>query len=183
MTRARPLDSAPPADTVPGQALQYPDALIHEILSSVDTIAMVGASKTWRRPSYYAMSYLQNKGYRVIPINPSCAGEEILGERVHASLDECPGPIDMVDVFRAAEAVPAIAREAVANRERLGIRVFWMQLGVISPEAAEIAESAGFTVIMDRCPKIEFGRLSGELSWGGVNSGVLTAKRLKPIRK
>ena len=161
----------------------YPDALIHGILSSVDTIAMVGASRTWRRPSFYAMKYLQKKGLRVIPINPSCAGEEILGETVYASLDDCPPPVDMVDVFRSSEDALEVTRDAIANRERLGLKVLWMQLSVRNDEAAQLAEAAGLRVIMDRCPKIEFGRLSGELSWNGINSGVITAKRLKPLRK
>lgn len=162
---------------------RYHDDEIHSILSSVNTIAMVGASALWRRPSYYAMNYLQKKGFRVIPINPTRVGEQILGETVYASLTDCPAPVDMVDVFQSSERAYAVAEEAVANKDRLGLRVLWMQLAVRNDRAAELAEAAGFTVIMNRCPKIEFGRLSGELSWAGINSGVISAKRLRPIRK
>jgi predicted CoA-binding protein len=156
---------------------QYPDALIKSILRSVKTIAMVGASGNEIRPSYFAMMYLLNKGYNVIPINPGMAGKEILGQKVYASLKEVPAPTDMVDVFRDAQFAPEIAREAVAEKDRLGLRIFWMQLGVISTEAQQIAEGAGLTVIMDRCPKIEHGRFSGELGWMGVNRKVIDNRK------
>lgn len=162
---------------------RYHDDEIHRILSSVSTIAMVGASALWRRPSYYAMKYLQKKGYRVIPINPTRVGEQILGETVYASLSHCPAPVDMIDVFQSSERAYAIAEEAIANKERLGASILWMQLTVRNDSAAELAEAASFTVIMNRCPKIEFGRLSGELGWSGINSGVISSKRLRPIRK
>ena len=141
------------------------------------TIAMVGASGTWNRPSYFAMKYLQEKGYRVIPVNPGKAGGEILGEKVYASLSEIPGKIDMVDIFRASEEAPRIVDEVVEIAPEKGIRVVWMQLGIVNEEAAARAREAGLKVIMDRCPKIEFGRLHTELSWGGFNSRVISARR------
>jgi predicted CoA-binding protein len=153
----------------------YPDALIKSILRSVKTIAMVGASTSWNRPSYFAMKYLQDKGFHVIPVNPAAAGQEILGEKVYASVRDIPVKIDMVDVFRASEHVPPLAEDAIA----VGAKVLWMQLGVRNDAAAAMAEKAGLTVIMNRCPKIEYGRLSGELGWHGFNSGVITSKRRK----
>ncbi len=160
-------------------ALHYSDALIAGILRRVRTIAMVGASPNWKRPSNFAMKYLQEKGYRVIPVNPRAAsgGVSILGERACASLDEAPAPVDMVDVFRGADAALEVTREAIRLREEKRIQVVWMQLGVRNDEAAAEAAAAGLTVIMDRCPKIEYGRLSGELGWGGVNSGVISSRR------
>ncbi len=155
------------------------DAAIRRILERVRTIAMVGASANWKRPSNFAMKYLQEKGYRVIPINPkvAAAGEEILGEAAYASLGEAPGPFEMVDIFRNSEAAGGITDEAISLAEDKGIEVVWMQLGVINPEAAERALAAGLEVVMDRCPKIEFGRLYRELAWQGVNTGVITSRR------
>ena len=147
----------------------YSDALIARILRSVKTIAMVGASANEMRPSYFAMKYLTDKGFTVVPINPSVAGKEILGQKVYAKLSDVPAPVDMVDIFRNSEAAGPITDEAIANKDRLGIRVLWMQLGVINEDAAKRAEAAGLTVIMNRCPKIEYGRLSGEIGWYGVN--------------
>ncbi len=123
------------------------------------------------------MKYLLDKGFLIDPINPSLAGKEILGRKVYASLAEVPGPIDMVDIFRGADAAPGIVREAIAEKSRLAIKVIWMQLGVISEEAAQLAEAAGFTVIMDRCPKIEHGRFSGEIGWMGVNRRVIDNRK------
>ncbi len=160
---------------------QYSDAEMLDILKNCRTIAMVGASPNWNRPSFFAMKYLQAKGYRVIPVNPVAAGGEILGEPVYASLTEVPGSFDMVDVFRKADAVPAIIDEAIALKEDKCIRVIWLQLGVVHEAAAAKAEEAGLHVIMDRCVKIEFGRLSGELSWGGINSGIITSRRRRLI--
>ncbi|MGY8996479.1 MAG: CoA-binding protein [Alphaproteobacteria bacterium] len=157
----------------------YSDDDIRGILRRCRTIAMVGASPKWVRPSFFAMKYLQAKGYRVIPVNPAAAGKDILGETVHASLDAVPENFDMVDIFRGSEAAGAIVDEAIALKDTHGIDTVWMQLGVVNPEAAGRAEAAGLNVIMDRCPKIEYGRLSGELSWGGINSGIITAKALK----
>ena len=151
----------------------YPDALLRRILREVRIIAMVGASPDWNRPSYFAMKYLQIKGYRVIPVNPKAAGAEILGERVYASLKDIPEKIDMVDIFRASSAVPPIVEDAI----RIGAKVVWMQIGVRHDEAARRAEQAGLTVVMNRCPKIEWGRLNRELSWGGVNSKIISSRR------
>ena len=158
---------------------RYEDGFIRDILRRARTIAMVGASPNWVRPSYFAMKYLTGKGYRVIPVNPVAAGQEILGETVYASLAEVPGPFQMVDIFRNAEAAGAIVDEAIALKDEKGIEIVWMQLGVVNPQAAARAEAAGLQVVMDRCPKIEYGRLSGELSWGGINSGIISAKALK----
>ena len=154
----------------------YSDAQLRRILSSVQTIAMVGASSNWNRPSYFVMKYLQNKGYRVIPVNPGTAGQEHLGEKVYASLRDIPDKIDMVDVFRASDAVGPIMDDAIA----IGAKIVWMQLGVRNDAAAAVGESAGLEVIQNRCPKIEFGRLGGELSWSGVNSGIIRNKAAQP---
>ncbi|MDE1987943.1 MAG: CoA-binding protein, partial [Alphaproteobacteria bacterium] len=127
--------------------------------------------------------YLLDKGFIIHPINPGMAGKEILGQKVYASLKEVPAPVDMVDIFRAAEFAPAIVTEALAERERLGFKVVWMQLGIISEEAAKLAEDAGLTVIMDRCPKIEYGRFSGEIGWVGVNRKVIDNRKPKLFGK
>jgi predicted CoA-binding protein len=147
----------------------YSDALIARILRSVKTIAMIGASANEMRPSYFAMKYLTDKGFKVVPVNPSVAGKEILGQKVYAKLADVPPAVDMVDIFRNSEAAGLITNEVLANKDRLGVRVLWMQLGVINEAAAKRAEAAGLTVIMNRCPKIEYGRLSGEIGWYGVN--------------
>lgn len=162
-----------------GERLTYSNAKIRRILNDVATIAMVGASPTWNRPSQFAMKYLQAKGYRVIPVNARAAGGEILGERVYATLAEVPGPIDMVQIFRNSEAAGPITDEAIAVAREKGIRVIWMQLTVRNDEAAARAEAAGLEVVMDRCPKIEYGRLNSELSWGGFNSEIITSRRRK----
>ncbi|MGA8382283.1 MAG: CoA-binding protein, partial [Stellaceae bacterium] len=141
--------------------IPYPDAQLRAILERVRTIAMVGASSNWTRPSYFVMKYLQNKGYRVIPVNPGIAGETLLGETVYANLRDIPQPVDMVDMFRAAREAPAVVADAIA----IGAKVVWMQLGIRNDAAAATAEAAGIEVVMNRCPKIEFGRLGGELSW------------------
>jgi predicted CoA-binding protein len=159
----------------------YSNTEILGILDSVRTIAMVGASPVWNRPSFFAMKYLQEKGYRVIPVSPRAAGKEILGETCYATLAEVPGPIDMVDIFRNAEAADPIVDEAIRLKAEKGIRVIWMQLGVRNDAAAERAEAASLTVVMNRCPKIEWGRLHAELSWGGFNSKVISAKRRRLV--
>ena len=151
--------------------LVYDDDYLIDILRRNRTVAMVGASPNWNRPSYFAMKYLQRKGYRVIPVNPVAVGQTILGETVVPDLASIDVPVDVVDVFRRADAVPAIVEEAI----RIKARVLWLQLGVVHPEAA--ARAAGLQVVQDRCMKIEFGRLSGELGWSGVNSGILTSRR------
>ena len=155
--------------------LAYDDAYMRGVLGRVRTIAAVGMSANDMRPSYFAMLYLQSKGYRVIPVNPRYAGEEILGETVLASLEDLPEPPDMVQVFRRSQDAPPVVEDAI----RVGAKVLWMQLGVRSDEAAAKAEAAGLTVIMNRCPKIEYGRLHGELSWGGFNSRIISSKRQK----
>ena len=155
----------------------YPDNLIKSILRSVKTIAMVGASGHDIRPSYFAMMYLLNKGYNIIPVNPGMVGKEILGQKVYASLKDVPAPVDMVDIFRESQYAPEIARETVAEKDRLGVKVLWMQLGVISQEAEKIATDAGLTVVMNRCPKIEHGRFSGEIGWMGVNRKVIDNRK------
>lgn len=157
--------------------LVYDDAEIERILRTVRTVAMVGASPNWVRPSNFAMKYLIGKGYRVIPVNPGQAGKEIHGEPCYASLADIPDKLDMVDIFRSSDAAGAIVEEAIRLASEKGIRVIWMQLGVRNDAAAERARAAGLAVVMDRCPKIEYGRLFGELSWSGVNSGVISAKR------
>ena len=151
------------------EPLAYSDAKLRAILQRVRVIAMVGASAHWNRPSYFVMKYLQGKGYRVIPVNPAIAGQTLLGEKVYASLKEIPEPVDMVEVFRASDQVPPVVEDAIA----IGTKVVWMQLGVRNDAAAARAEAAGLEVVMNRCPKIEFGRLGGELSWSGVNSGII----------
>ena len=153
----------------------YTNQYIRDVLHNGKTVAMVGTSPNWNRPSYFVMKYLQTKGYRVIPVNPGAAGKEILGETVYGGLKDIPEPIDMVDIFRNSEAAGAISDEAIA----VGAKSVWMQLTVHNDAAAERAEAAGLKVVMNRCPKIEFARLSGEIGWAGVNSGVISAKRRK----
>jgi uncharacterized protein len=151
----------------------YSDAYIRDILAQHRIIAMVGASPNTSRPSYFAMKYLKQKGFTVIPVNPGQAGKDILGERAYASLADLKQPVDIVDIFRSSEAALGVTREAI----RIGAKVVWMQLGVRNDEAAKLAEDAGLRVVMNRCPKIEYGRLSGELGWAGVDSRVLSSRR------
>jgi len=157
----------------------YDNAYIADILNSVKTVAMVGASPNDVRPSYFVLKYLLAKGFSVFPINPGHAGKEILGRTVYASLADLPQPVDMVDIFRASSAVPGIVDQAL-TLDPLP-KVIWMQLGVRHDEAAAHAEAAGIKVVMNRCPKIEYGKLSGEIGWTGVNSGVLSSK--KPLMR
>ena len=155
----------------------YSDDEIAGVLSSVRTFAFVGASANPTRPSYFAMKYLLAKGYKVVPINPSVAGKDILGQPVFASLRDVRSSVDVVDIFRNSEAALDITRDAISLKDVLSIKVIWMQLGVINAEAEKEAQAAGLKVIMNRCPKIEYGRLSGEIGWAGVNSGSLSSKR------
>jgi len=157
----------------------YSDGTLTDILTSVKSVAMVGASANTVRPSYFVLRYLIDKGYLVYPVNPGLAGKEILGRPVYASLSDIPDPIDMVDIFRNSDAALEITREAIA----IGAKVIWMQLRVRNDEAAELAESAGLRVVMNRCPKIEYGRLSGELGWAGVNSQKISSQRPKLASK
>jgi len=156
----------------------YDDVYIRGILNTVKTIAMVGVSANTSRPSYFAFKYLLERGYRMIPVNPGLAGQDLLGRPVRATLLDIPEPVDMVDVFRASQHALAIVVQALQMQPRP--RVIWMQLGVRNDEAAELAELNGLKVVMNRCPKIEYGRLSSEISWMGVNSRTLSAKRAKP---
>lgn len=157
----------------------YENSYISGILNSVKTIAIVGASANDVRPSFFVMKYLIDKGYDVYPINPGHAGKEILGRMTYAKLSDVPVPIDMVDIFRASSAVPPIVDEALALSPLP--KVIWMQLTVRHDEAATKAEAHGIKVVMNRCPKIEYGRLSGEIGWNGVNSGTISSK--KPIMR
>jgi len=157
----------------------YSDNDIAAILSDARTFAFVGASANSNRPSYFAMKYLLGKGYHVIPVNPGHAGEQILGQTVYGALADVPGAVDVVDIFRNSEAALGIAREAIALKDKLGLKVLWLQLGVRNDEAAAEAEAAGLTVVMNRCPKIEYGRLSGEIGWAGVNTGTISSLRPK----
>ena len=155
----------------------YSDEYLRGVLRRTKTIAMVGASPNWNRPSYFVMKYLQSKGFRVIPVNPRAVGEEILGEPVAASLAEAGVPIDLVDVFRTSDAAPAIVEDAI----RIGAKTVWMQIGVRHDAAAARAEAAGLDVVMNHCPKIEYSRLCGELGWSGVNTGILSSRRRKQV--
>jgi len=153
----------------------YPDSYIRGILNTVKTIAMVGASEKDNRPSYFAFKYLLERGYKMIPVNPGRAGHEMLGQRIYARLADIAEPLDMVDIFRAAKYALPIVQEALALKPRP--QVIWMQLTVRSDEAAALAEANGMKVVMNRCPKIEYGRLSSEISWMGVNSRTITSKK------
>lgn len=157
----------------------YSDDYIAQVLRDARVFAFVGASANTSRPSYFAMKYLLSKGYTVIPVNPGLAGQELLGQKVYARLEEVPGPVDVVDIFRNADAALGIVRDAIALKDKLGLAVIWMQLGVRNDTAAAEAEAAGLRVVMNRCPKIEYGRLSGEIGWAGVNSRILTSQRPK----
>ena len=159
----------------------YSDEQVLDVLRNCRTIAMVGASASWVRPSNFVMKYLQGKGYRIIPVNPRSAGTEVHGEMTYATLSDIPDKFDMVDIFRRSEDVPPIVDEAIALKDAKGIKCVWMQLGIRHDGAAKRAEAAGLVVVMNRCVKIEFGRLSGELSWGGVNSGIISSRRRRRI--
>ena len=153
----------------------YPDAYIRGILKGVKTIAIVGASQNPARPSWIVTKYLHERGYDVIPINPGLAAKEILGLPVYGRLADVPRPIDMVEIFRNSAAAGPITEEALKLEPPP--KVIWMQLSVRNDEAAAAAEARGLQVVMNRCPKIEYGRLSGEIGWTGVNSRILSAKR------
>ena len=153
----------------------YPDNCIRGILKTVKTIAMVGASGKQNRPSYFAFKYLLERGYRMIPVNPGHAGKTLLGQKIYARLIDIAEPIDMVDIFRSSKYALPIVQEALSLKPRP--QVIWMQLGVRSDEAAALAEANGLKVIMNRCPKIEYGRLSSEIAWVGVNTRTLSSRK------
>jgi predicted CoA-binding protein len=153
----------------------YDDSYIRGILNTVKTIAMVGASAKDNRPSYFAFKYLLERDYNMIPINPGLAGKDLLGRKIYGRLSDVPEPIDMVDIFRASNYALPIVEEALTLSPRP--RVIWMQLTIRNDEAAALAEANGMKVVMNRCPKIEYGRLSSEIGWIGVNSRTLTSKR------
>ncbi|WP_242494086.1 CoA-binding protein [Salipiger sp. IMCC34102] len=150
------------------------DTALRDLLTSVKTIAVVGVSANPVRPSYFVARYLQLRGYRVIPVNPGLAGQELFGEKVRATLSDCPDEVDMVDIFRKPEAVPALVDEALARWPDLS--VIWMQIGVTHEAAAETARARGVTVVQNRCPKIEYQRLFQELRMGGFNTGRISSK-------
>lgn len=151
----------------------YSDAYIRDILSRYRTFAFVGASPNTSRPSYFAMKYLVAKGFNIIPVNPGHAGGELLGRKIYASLADIEQPVEVVDIFRKSDAALDITREAIA----IGAKAVWMQLGVRNDEAAALAEEAGLKVVMNRCPKIEYGRLSGEIGWVGVNRRLIDNRK------
>ena len=160
---------------------RYDDSYIRGILNTVKTIAMVGASAKDNRPSYFAFKYLAERGYNMIPINPGLGGKELLGRKIYGTLSDVPEPIDMIDIFRAAKYALPVVQEALMLTPRP--RVIWMQLGIRSDEAAALAEENGMKVVMNRCPKIEYGRLSSEIGWIGVNSRTLSSKRAQIFGK
>ena len=146
-------------------------ATLRRILRDCKTIAVVGLSAEWHRPSFFVAKYLQQHAYRIVPVNPRYA--EVLGEHCYPSLEAIEFPVDMVDVFRRTDDALPIARQAVA----IGARCLWQQIGVVNAEAAELARAAGLDAVMDRCVKIEHARLFGGLNWAGVNTRVISAKR------
>jgi predicted CoA-binding protein len=144
---------------------------LRRILAKCRTLAVVGLSAQWYRPSYFAAKYMQDHGYRIIPVNPRY--DEVLGQKCHASLREIAGPVDLVDCFRRPDEIPAIADDAIA----IGAKVLWMQLGIENAQAAQRASDAGLDVVMNRCVKIEHARILGGLNFAGVNTGVISARR------
>ncbi|MCX7216354.1 MAG: CoA-binding protein [Burkholderiales bacterium] len=146
-------------------------AELRRILKTNHTIAVVGLSADWYRPSYFAAKYMQEHGFRIIPVNPKY--DEVLGEKCYPNLKAIPEPVDIVDVFRKPDDCVPIAQDAVA----IGAKVLWLQLGVVNEEAARVAEAGGLEVVMDRCVKIEYARLFGGLGWFGVNTKVISARR------
>ena len=155
----------------------YDDGYIRGILNTVKTIAMVGVSANVSRPSYFAFKYLLERRFHMIPVNPALAGAQLLGQKSYATLAEIPEAIDMVDIFRASQFARGIVEEALAMNPRPW--VIWMQLGVRNDDAARLAEANSLKVVMNRCPKIEYGRLSSEIAWMGVNTRTLTSKRAR----
>ena len=167
------MDGSSAPNPAPVDHDRYDDTYLRQVLRGVKTIAMVGASANWIRPSYFAMKYLLDHGFTIYPVNPGAAGQKILGQTVYASLDALPEKVDMVDIFRSAEAAGPITDAAIQH----GAKVVWMQLTVRNDEAARRAEAAGLKVVMNRCPKIEHSRLIGKLEWHGIASGVISSKK------
>jgi predicted CoA-binding protein len=153
----------------------YPDSTIRGILNTVKTIAVVGASQKENRPSYFAYKYLLERGYRMIPVNPGHDGQTLLGQKIYGRLADIPEPVDMVDIFRSSQYALGIVQEALALTPRP--QVIWLQLGVRNDDAAALAEASGLKVVMNRCAKIEYGRLSSEIAWMGVNTRTLSSKK------
>lgn len=152
----------------------YSDQLLKDVLNRMKTVAVVGVSANPVRPSYFVARYLSRKGIRVVPVNPGLAGQELFGETVYATLYDIPFDVDMVDVFRRSDAVPAIVDKALARWPDL--QTIWLQIGVEHADSAEVAQARGVTVIQNRCPKIEYQRLFGELRMGGFATGVISSK-------
>lgn len=157
----------------------YSDDYIRAILNKHKSFAVVGASANTVRPSYFVVKYLLDKGYSVLPVNPGMAGKKILDQDVFGSLQAIKDPVDIVDVFRNSDAALQITKDAI----EIGAKVVWMQLGVRNDEAAKLAEDAGLNVVMNRCPKIEYARLSGEIGWAGINSRTISSARPKLATK
>jgi len=159
--------------------MTYSDAFLRKILNETKTIAAVGVSKNTVRPSWFVSNYMNIRGFKILPVNPGAAGDTLFGQTVSASLSDIPidaGDVQMVDIFRRSEHVLPIVEAAIEALASRGLRTIWMQIGVINHDAAKIAERAGLQVIMNKCPKMEYQRLMGELSWGGVNSGIISSK-------
>jgi len=154
--------------------MTYSDDLLRDVLKRTKTVALVGASANPVRPSYFVARYLGLRGMRVIPVNPGLDGQVLLGETVYPDLISIPHDVDMVDIFRKSDAVPTIIEDALARWPNL--QTIWMQIGVEHPQAAALAQARGVTVIQNRCPKIEYQRLFGELRMGGFNTGVISSK-------
>lgn len=159
--------------------LDYSDSVISSVLYKTKTIAMIGLSSSWNRPSYFVAKYLIDRGYKIYPINPKEAGKKILGQKVYSNITEIKDKIDMVDVFRKSSDIDKIIEDILACNPQF----IWLQIGVINNKLAKVAANKNIPIIMNRCPKIEYSRLSGELGWGGINSGNIINKRriIKPV--
>ena len=161
----------------------YSHRYLRQVLARVHTIAAVGVSMNDVRPSYYVARFLRLRGYKIIPVNPAYEGQTAFGEKVRTSLSQLPGkydPVQMVDIFRRSEDAGRVVDEALDTLLDRGLEVIWMQIGVIDKAAAKRAEAKGVEVLMDICPKMEYQRLHGELSWGGINSGIISS-RIPPL--
>ena len=157
--------------------LDYSDSVISSVLYKTKTIAIIGLSSSWNRPSYFVAKYLIDRGYKIYPINPKEAGKKILGQKVYSNITEIKDKIDMVDVFRKSSDIDKIIEDILACNPQF----IWLQIGVINNKLAKVAANKNIPIIMNRCPKIEYSRLSGELGWGGINSGIITSKKIRLI--